>query len=79
MKRLARDTINTFAHRFVDTSDDQAKQDAVDQLGAHPVNHAEFIDQLNALTGGHNHTEQYAIYLDCVRWLGWCNVVVDNS
>ena len=82
MPRLARDTINGIAQRFVIANDDRTKQDIVDTLGSHPVNHAEFIDQLNAITGGHGnitHSYAYAAYLDCVRWLGCCNVVVDNS
>lgn len=69
--RIPRDIINQLASKFAILNRDDQKQDVVDQLGTNPVNHAEFIDQLNSITGGHGniaHSYAYASYLDCTRY-----------
>ena len=79
MSRLARDTINQLAEQFCSNDSLLKKQDAVDQLGCHPVNHAEFIDAINGfLQLPFSHTRgDISLYLDCVQWMNEASFPAD--
>lgn len=72
-KTIARDKINRMAQEFFVVNRDDEKQDVINQLGIHPVNHACFIDALVSFCGGQDtitYSYAFASYLDCVKTLG---------
>lgn len=46
MFKLSLDLIAQLVYRFLIATEDEAKQTVIDQLGVHPVNHANFMREL---------------------------------
>lgn len=61
MNRLPPSTIQSLCERFCGLRSYRGRQNIIDQLGTHPVNHAAFIKELMIITEGNwaRHWEAY--------------------
>jgi hypothetical protein len=64
MNKLTPETIKDLADRFLVMVQDSPRQDIIDQLGNHPVNHAWFGRYL-----ADHHPNDWQVYLSLTNWI----------
>lgn len=69
LRRLPTSLINVMVVDFVAANTDEPRKTLVDQLGMHPLNHAEFAYRLSQY-GGACCPHFWLTYLELTKWMG---------